>query len=90
MKKMSKVNKIKLESDKQYFIKRLNIIEGQIRGLKGMIENNREYEEILIQLGALTNSLRGVGTSIVENYMQYNLDNKEDAEEIKKLYDKLV
>ena len=87
---MSKVNKIKLESDKQYFIKRLNIIEGQIRGLKGMIENNREYEEILIQLGALTNSLRGVGTSIVENYMQYNLDNKEDAKEIKKLYDKLV
>ena len=86
---MEKRNYIK-DGDKTQFIKRLNIVEGQVRGLSGMIESGSSYEEVLIQLGALTNSLRGVGTSIVENYMQYNLDNKEDAEEIKKLYDKLV
>ncbi len=80
------------EVDKKYFIKRLNIIGGQIKGLTGMIEGERSYEEILIQLGALTNSLRGVGINILEDYMKNNLtkDNQKEIEEIMNLYDKLV
>ncbi len=80
------------EVDKKYFIKRLNIIGGQIRGLTGMIEVERSYEEILIQLGALTNSLRGVGINILEDYMKNNLtkDNQKEIEEIMNLYNKLV
>ncbi len=78
--------------DKNYFIKRLNIIGGQIRGLAGMIDEERSYEEILIQLGALTNSLKGVGVSILENYMKNNLDkvDQKQIEEIINLYNKLV
>lgn len=80
------------EVDKKYFIKRLNIIGGQIKGLTGMIEGERSYEEVLIQLGALTNSLRGVGINILEDYMKNNLtkDNQKEIEEIMNLYDKLV
>ena len=80
------------EVDKKYFIKRLNIIGGQIKGLTGMIEGERSYEEILIQLGALTNSLKGVGVSILENYMKNNLDkvDQKQIEEIINLYNKLV
>ena len=80
------------EVDKKYFIKRLNIIGGQIKGLTGMIEGERSYEEVLIQLRALTNSLRGVGINILEDYMKNNLtkDNQKEIEEIMNLYDKLV
>ncbi len=80
------------EVDKKYFVKRLNIIGGQIKGLAGMIESERSYEEVLIQLGALTNSLRGVGISILEDYMKNNLtkDNQKEIKEIMDLYDKLV
>ena len=88
---MEKYNCIK-DGDKTKFVKRLNVIEGQIRGLAGMIESERSYEEVLIQLGALTNSLRSLGTSILENYMQNNLDikDKKTIEDIINLKDKLV
>ena len=88
---MEKRNYIK-DGDKTQFIKRLNIVEGQVRGLSGMIESGRSYEEVLIQLGALTNSLRSIGTSILENYMQNNLDikNKKEIEKIIELKNKLV
>ena len=80
------------EKDKKYFIRRLNIIGGQIQGVNKMIEEERSYEEVLIQLGALTNSLRGVGQNILENYMKNNLDkkNKKEIDETINLMNKLV
>ena len=89
---MTKYNCIVDEEDKKYFVKRLNIIEGQIRGLAGMINDERSYEEVLIQLGAFTNSLKTLGRDILKNYMTSNLDtkNKKEIEEIVKLYNKLV
>lgn len=89
---MKKNNYVKNEEEKKYFVKRLNVIGGQIKGLSEMIDNERSYEEVLIQLGALTNSLRTVGRNILENYMENNLDikNKEEIEEIINLFNKLV
>lgn len=86
------MNAIQKDVDKKYFIKRLNIIKGQIGGVSKMLEEERSYEEVLIQLGALTNSLRGVGKNILENYMHNNIDkkNKKEIEEIINLMDKLV
>ncbi len=85
-------NTIKNEDDKKLFVKRLNIIGGQIKGLAGMIEEERSYEEVLIQLAALTNSLKTVGRNILENYMVNNLEgvNKKEIEEIINLFNKLV
>ena len=89
---MEKIYCIKDDNDKKYFTRRLNVIGGQIKGLTGMIEEERSYEEILIQLGALTNSLKTVGISILENYMRNNLDgkNQKEIDEIVNLYNKLV
>ncbi len=89
---MNKQNFIKSENDKEYFTKRLNIICGQINGLNGMIKDNRSYEEVLIQLAALTNSLKTVGRNILANYMQNNLNVKDQKEidNLIELFDKLV
>ena len=86
------MNAIQKDVDKKYFIKRLNIIKGQIGGVSKMLEEERSYEEVLIQLGALTNSLRGVGQNILENYMKNNLDkkNKKEIDEAINLMNRLV
>ena len=80
------------EKDKKYFIRRLNIIKGQIDGVNKMINDERSYEEILIQLAALTSSLKTTGRNILENYMTNNIktSNKKEIEEAINLFNKLV
>lgn len=82
---------IKNENDKKYLIRRLNIICGQIKGVNKMIEDSRCYEDIIIELKALNNSLKGVNKKVLESYMTNCLgeSSKKEVEEIIKLYDKL-
>ncbi len=88
----TKEKNITIEKEQNYYVRRLHVIEGQVRGLAKMVEDERTYEEVLMQLGALTNSLRTVGRSILESYMRNNLDNtdKNKIDEIVKLFNKLV
>ena len=80
------------EKDKKYFIRRLNIIGGQIQGVNKMIEEERSYEEVLIQLAALTSSIKTTGRNILENYMANNIktSNKKEIDEAINLFNKLV
>lgn len=84
--------KIDKEVDKKYFIKRLNIIGGQIKGLSGMVESEREYEEVLIQLVAITNSLKTVGNKLIESYMKNNtsINKTQEMKDVMNLLNKLV
>lgn len=83
---------IAAEKDKKYFVRRLNIIKGQIDGVNKMINDERSYEEVLIQLAALTSSLRTTGRNILENYMTNNINttNKKEIEEAINLFNKLI
>ncbi len=79
------------EETQKYFIKRFNIIIGQINGLSKMIQDKRSYEEVLIQLSALTNSLKTVGQNILADYIKNNfMYEDKDVDEIIKLMNKLV
>ena len=55
---------------KEELQKRLNRIEGQVRGLKGMVEEGRTCMEILQQLASAQEALRGVGKIMVRNYLE--------------------
>jgi len=48
---------------------RLNRIEGQIKGIKRMVEEGRYCVEVLGQLSAVHEALRGVGKIIMRNYL---------------------
>jgi CsoR family transcriptional regulator, copper-sensing transcriptional repressor len=48
---------------------RLKKIEGQIRGLQGMIEADKECEQILIQARAAHGALKAVCTLILKVYL---------------------
>jgi len=49
---------------------RLNRIEGQIRGVKGMIEKDVYCDDILNQIAAIQSALNGVGKLLLEGHMK--------------------
>jgi DNA-binding FrmR family transcriptional regulator len=49
---------------------RLSRIEGQIKGIKKMIEEGRYCVEVLGQISAVHEALRGVGKLIMRNYLE--------------------
>ncbi|MEW9121728.1 MAG: metal-sensitive transcriptional regulator [Thermotaleaceae bacterium] len=54
----------------QNLVKRLNRIEGQIRGIKGMIEKNVYCDDVLIQIAAVQSAINGVGKVLLESHMK--------------------
>ena len=49
---------------------RLNRIEGQIRGVKGMIEKDVYCDDILNQIAAIQSALNGVGKLLLQSHMK--------------------
>lgn len=58
------------EEKKKSLTKRLNIIEGQIRGINQMVEDDRYCGDILIQIAAVNKSLQSLGNRILENHLK--------------------
>lgn len=55
---------------KSNLITRLNRIEGQIRGVKGMIEKDTYCDDVLNQIAAIQSALNGVGRMLLEGHMK--------------------
>lgn len=49
---------------------RLRKIEGQIRGLQGMLEGDRPDAELLMQIASVQEALRGVGKVILQSHLE--------------------
>ena len=58
------------EKTKKDLTKRLNIIEGQIRGIKQMIEDDRYCNDVLIQISAVNKALESLGNNILESHLK--------------------
>jgi len=54
---------------KQELTTRLNRLEGQVRGIKQMINDDRECDDILIQVSAIINSLKGFSKTILKDHL---------------------
>ena len=51
-------------------LKRLNKIEGQVRGVRGMVEENAPALEILTQIQAVRSALAAVGRHVLQDYLE--------------------
>lgn len=51
-------------------VSRLNRIEGQIRGVKGMIEKDTYCDDVLNQIAAIQSALNSVGKLLLEGHMK--------------------
>ncbi len=57
-------------------LNRLARIEGQVRGLQRMIEEDKECEQILAQLAAVRAALDNVGTHLISHRMKECLEDE--------------
>jgi DNA-binding FrmR family transcriptional regulator len=55
---------------KNNMISRLNRIEGQVRGLKGLIEKDTYCDDVLNQISSVQAALNGVGKLLLEHHMK--------------------
>lgn len=55
--------------DKKLLTNRLNRIEGQIRGIKKMVDDDAYCNDILIQLSAVENSIKSLSNQVLENHL---------------------
>lgn len=79
------LHKTKERSEKEYkdLIHRLNRIEGQIRGIKGMVEKDAYCTEILTQVAAVNAALNSFNKVLLSNHIKtcVTRDIKEGKEE---------
>jgi len=54
--------------DKQALMRRLSRIEGQVRGVRGMVEDEAYCIDVITQLAAITRALDGVSLKLLEDH----------------------
>lgn len=78
---------------KEANLKRLRRVEGQVRGIQKMVEEERYCADILIQLSAVQEALRSVGRSLMRNHLKHcatQAITKGSAKEAERMYDELM
>ena len=66
IKKITKRNNF----EKETLIKRLNLINGQINGIKNMVEKDRYCDDILIQLSAIDKAIKSWANLMSEKHLK--------------------
>jgi DNA-binding FrmR family transcriptional regulator len=51
--------------------KRLRRIEGQVRGLQRMVEEERYCADIIVQIASVQEALRGVARNLMKNHLRH-------------------
>ena len=57
--------------DKELLVKRLHRIEGQVRGIERMIDEDRYCIDILTQIAAVKTALEQVGAKMLEGHVNH-------------------
>ena len=78
---------LKNSETKASLIQRLKRIEGQIRGVQAMLEEERDCREIMQQLGAIHSAVQSTSRVFLQDYataclteMEATADSKNDAD----------
>ena len=59
------------KDDKAALVKRLHRIEGQVRGIERMVEEERYCIDVLTQIAAVTTALESVGLKLLEDHVEH-------------------
>jgi DNA-binding FrmR family transcriptional regulator len=65
---MNHAHKSGREADRQALLKRLNRIAGQVRGVAGMVEEERYCVDVLTQIAAIRSALDAVAMQLLEDH----------------------
>ena len=74
-------------------LRRLRRIEGQIRGLQKMVEEDRYCADIMVQVSSVQEALRAVGRALMRNHLRHcaaQAINRGSPQEAEAMYDELL
>ena len=77
---------------KERNLKRLRRIEGQVRGLQKMVEEERYCADVMTQISSVHEALRAVGRELMRNHLKHCATSaiRSGASEADAMYDELV
>jgi DNA-binding FrmR family transcriptional regulator len=72
--------------------KRLRRIEGQVRGIQKMVEDDRYCADVLTQISAVQEALRAVSRELMRNHLKHCATSaiRSDGAQAEAMYDELV
>ncbi len=73
-------------------LKRLRRIEGQVRGLQKMVEEERYCADILTQISSVQEALRAVGRELMRNHLKHCATQaiRSGGTDAESMYDELI
>lgn len=73
-------------------LKRLRRIEGQVRGLQKMVEDDRYCADVMTQIASVHEALRGVGRELMRNHLRHCAATaiRSGDENAEAMYDELI
>jgi DNA-binding FrmR family transcriptional regulator len=73
-------------------VKRLRRIEGQVRGLQKMVEEDRYCADILTQISSVHEALRSVGRELMRNHLRHcaSAAIKSGPDDAEPMYDEII
>jgi DNA-binding FrmR family transcriptional regulator len=73
-------------------LKRLRRIEGQVRGLQRMVEDERYCADILVQISSVQEALRAVGRELMRNHLKHCAATaiRREGAHAERMYDELI
>ena len=73
-------------------VKRLRRIEGQVRGLQKMVDEDRYCADILTQVSSVQEALRGVGRELMRNHLKHCATGaiRTGGQQADRMYDEIV
>jgi len=63
--------KPRTEEEKNQIINRLKRIEGQVRGIQKMVEDDRYCVDILVQISAIQSAMKNIGFAVTERHINH-------------------
>lgn len=77
------------DQDKDRLLKRLRRIEGQVRGLGSMVEQDKDCIDVLRQINSVSGALRGIWMQIIGDHLRGCIS-KSLLQQDEKLIDELM
>ena len=71
---------------------RLRRIEGQVRGLQKMVEEDRYCADVMMQIASVHEALRSVGKELMRNHLKHCAASmiRKGEDEAEEMYDELI
>jgi DNA-binding FrmR family transcriptional regulator len=76
--------------DKPKLLRRLKIIEGQVKGIREMVSNDTYCIDIITQTSAVKQALSNIEDMLIENHLQTCLQNQMKTGQMGKATDEIL